>query len=533
MKQGSRTTIYARKRTVISMALFAWGMATLAVCLLWSYRQQQIEQQTRRLLASTAEHAALRIEDFLEARIYSVDSLARVYARQGPADEATFSHSAAIIHQNLDGFLAINWIDPESSEIKWVYPREPNRKALGKRIDRHASAYPFFKAAIETREIQISEPLELFQGGRGFVGYFPIFRGGECIGVLNAVFRAAPMITASLRRELLDDVYVRVRDPQGLVWQSEGFPEEVSITSSPIKVWGRDWWLELAPRPQFEAVTSYSNRGELAVGLLCAFLLALLFYLFGEQQRQRIVQVQLWRENEKRLAAASKAKAVGLLARGLTHDFNNLLNVIMLNAELIEDEPDLDPEILESADAILLTAQRAKQLTNQLMAFSKPDSEEPMAGSEVAEFMGRWKGFFEGLIPADVSFTLAPVDISGQLPLPDSTMARVITNLLVNAIDALPEERERREISLSWSRATLESGQSGAALSIKDRGHGMSDEVRARIFEPYFTTKPEGEGTGLGLPTIFGIVQGARGEILVESEVGEGTTFTIVLPVLA
>ena len=112
-------------------------------------------------------------------------------------------------------------------------------------------------------------------------------------------------------------------------------------------------------------------------------------------------------------------------------------------------------------------------------------------------------------------------------------MARVITNLLVNAIDALPEERERREISLSWSRATLESGQSGAALSIKDRGHGMSDEVRARIFEPYFTTKPEGEGTGLGLPTIFGIVQGARGEILVESEVGEGTTFTIVLPVLA
>ena len=516
------------------MAVLAWGMATLTVILLWSYQQRQVDAQTQQLLEATAKHAALRIEDFLDARIYSVDSLARAFGKGRPIEESTFERSATIVHQNFDGILAINWIDSESTQIVWVYPFEPNKEALGKRIDRHAVAYPFFKAALETGEVQLSKPLELFQGGRGFVGYFPVMRDGECVGVLNAVFRAAPMIEASLRQELLDDVYVRVQDNEGLVWESEGFPSTSSSVSSRIQVWERDWRIDIVPKPQFAMVTSYPNRTGLVIGLLCAFLLALLFYLFGEQQRQRIVQIQLWRENETRLAAASKAKAVGLLARGLTHDFNNLLNVILLNAEMIEEEPDLDPEVLENVDAILSAAQRARQLTRQLMAFSKPDAEVlPDEGLEPAVFMERWGGFFKGLFPPRVSFLAEPVRVEGRLPLADSSLARVLTNLLVNAIDALPEEGDAA-VSISWSVTKLDGGQRDAiAVSVKDTGVGMSEEVRARIFEPYFTTKPEGEGTGLGLPTVFGIVQGVKGEVLVESSPGKGTTFTVVLPRLA
>jgi signal transduction histidine kinase len=132
-----------------------------------------------------------------------------------------------------------------------------------------------------------------------------------------------------------------------------------------------------------------------------------------------------------------------------------------------------------------------------------------------------------------VSFLAEPVRVEGRLPLADSSLARVLTNLLVNAIDALPEEGDAA-VSISWSVTKLDGGQRDAiAVSVKDTGMGMSEEVRARIFEPYFTTKPEGEGTGLGLPTVFGIVQGVKGEVLVESSPGKGTTFTVVLPRLA
>lgn len=100
-------------------------------------------------------------------------------------------------------------------------------------------------------------------------------------------------------------------------------------------------------------VIFYPNRTGLVIGLLCAFLLALLFYLFGEQQRQCIVQIQLWRENEMCFVVVSKVKVVGLFVCGLTHDFNNLFNVILFNVEMIEEEFDFDFEVFENVDVIL------------------------------------------------------------------------------------------------------------------------------------------------------------------------------------
>jgi CheY-like chemotaxis protein len=228
-------------------------------------------------------------------------------------------------------------------------------------------------------------------------------------------------------------------------------------------------------------------------------------------------------------------QAVGLLAGGVAHDFNNLLTVIAGRAHLVHARlaPD-DPRRLD-ADAIMQTAEQATRLTRQLLAFSRKQPYEPVA-LDLNTLAADAEHVLRRLLPNDVEFTLGLDSSLGRVTADPGQMEQVLLNLVVNARDAMPQGG-RLTINTcnidveptTASSAALPSGRY-VMIAVGDTGIGMDAATQARIFEPFFTTKAPGQGTGLGLSTVYGIVERHGGHLIVESALGVGTTFRIYLP---
>ncbi len=239
---------------------------------------------------------------------------------------------------------------------------------------------------------------------------------------------------------------------------------------------------------------------------------------------------------EEQYRQAQKMEAVGLLAGGIAHDFNNLLTAINGFAELMQFQLTPDDSLYELAGKILGSGRRAASLTRQLLAFSRKQLIEPKVlniNSVVAEIEKMLKRIIGEHIQMET--ILAPDLWSAKVD--PAQFEQVVVNLAVNARDAMPEGGrltiETANVVLDEEfvaeHLEMEPGEF-VLLSVSDTGMGMSNEVKAHLFEPFFTTKRLGEGTGLGLATVHGIVKQSGGHIWVESEEGRGTIFTIYLP---
>lgn len=242
------------------------------------------------------------------------------------------------------------------------------------------------------------------------------------------------------------------------------------------------------------------------------------------------------RDSEEELRHAQKMEAVGLLAGGIAHDFNNLLTAVIGYSALIAECLDPSEEIKSHAEQITGAGLRAADLTKQLLAFSRKQILEPEV-LNLNDSVTSMRDMMERLIG---EHTLFEFDLSPDLvPLraDPSQIEQVLLNLVVNARDAMPEGGVI-EITTEMAECPSAAGlaKDGDAprhcvkLSVRDTGCGMDEQTQEKIFEPFFTTKPTGKGTGLGLSTVFGIVKQSGGEIMLNSSVGNGSTFTIYLP---
>jgi PAS domain S-box-containing protein len=232
---------------------------------------------------------------------------------------------------------------------------------------------------------------------------------------------------------------------------------------------------------------------------------------------------------EEKLRQAQKMEAVGRLAGGIAHDFNNILTAVDGYSELALRRLPRDAEVVADIDEIRRAAARATGLTRQLLAFSRQQVHDP-APVEVAEVVADMEPMLRPLIGEDVTFAarLEP----GYVLADRSQLEQVLLNLAVNARDAMPAGGELVVESRCVQVADggeLEPG-SYVLLAVSDSGLGMDENVLPRIFDPFFTTKGRGEGTGLGLATVYGIVEQSGGHVLVDSEPGRGTTFAVYLP---
>jgi PAS domain S-box-containing protein len=239
---------------------------------------------------------------------------------------------------------------------------------------------------------------------------------------------------------------------------------------------------------------------------------------------------------EEQLLQAQKMEAVGRLAGGIAHDFNNILTAIKSYSELLIEDMATEKGRVEDVQEIREAADRAANLTRQLLAFSRQQMLRPRV-LDLNSTVRDLKSMLDRLIGANIELKTKLSPDIGMITADPGQIEQVLVNLVVNASDAMTDggriDMETANVDLDDEYARTHVATPAGPyvmLSVSDTGHGMSRETQARLFEPFFTTKEKGKGTGLGLSTVYGIVKQSGGSIWVYSEPDRGTTFKIYLP---
>jgi PAS domain S-box-containing protein len=357
----------------------------------------------------------------------------------------------------------------------------------------------------------------------------------EANETLRAFVESSPAAVVALDREGRVTLWSRAAHelfgwPVGEVW---GRPNPLfSFDEQPLLA--RSFGLGADDRPLLngEQCVATKEGGDVEVSLSAAPLLD----DYGKAVGSIGIFIDLSenRQLEDRLRQAQKMESLGHLAGGVAHDFNNLLTVISGFTSLVLDEMPRDGELREDLLAVHEAAEKASSLTRQLLAFGRRQvlQPEPVDLNELVEGMGK---MLRRLIREDIVLEFKQHRGLGLVMADPGQLEQVVVNLVVNARDAMPK----------GGRLILETGKGptggGAppslatdvptvALRVIDTGDGMDEETMSHIFEPFFTTKERGQGTGLGLATVYGIVSQSGGAIEVNSERGKGTTFTVCFP---
>jgi PAS domain S-box-containing protein len=239
---------------------------------------------------------------------------------------------------------------------------------------------------------------------------------------------------------------------------------------------------------------------------------------------------------EAQLSQSQKMETVGRLAGGIAHEFNNILTAIIGQSELLLGDLPAGSPLAKNATEITKAADRAATLTRQLLAYGRKQFLQPET-LDLNRVITGMEGVFHHLMGGDVDTQFVPASGLQAVKADAGQIEQVIMNMVINARDAMPDGGK---LTLETSNVLLDGESVGrypelkpgdyVMLAITDTGTGMSAEVKARLFEPFFSTKGVGQGTGLGLSTCYGIIKQSGGHISVYSEPARGTTFKIYLP---
>jgi signal transduction histidine kinase/ActR/RegA family two-component response regulator len=253
-----------------------------------------------------------------------------------------------------------------------------------------------------------------------------------------------------------------------------------------------------------------------------------------ELVRQRTAEIT---KRDDIIRRTQKIEALGTLAGGIAHDFNNVLSTIMVNAELtLLEAGDREPE-RKQLSLLLQAARRGQELVKQIITFSRQREQDrkPLRLSPVVKDALK---FLRSSLPSSIEIREDVEESSDSIMGDASQVSQILMNLCVNAAHAMRERGGILKVELkavdigpemSAKRPELQPGPH-VSLIVSDTGSGMSADVADRVFDPFFTTKPPGEGTGLGLSVVYGIVKSYGGGISVDSEPGQGSTFSVFLP---
>ena len=243
------------------------------------------------------------------------------------------------------------------------------------------------------------------------------------------------------------------------------------------------------------------------------------------------------KEMENRLRQAQRMESIGNMAGGIAHDFNNILFPIVGTAEMLLDDLAKHTPEWENAMEIYKAGKRGSALVKQILSFSHQTKHKKFP-IRIQQVVKEVLQLARKTIPVDIGMMETIQQNCGMVVADPTQIHQVIMNLVTNAFHAMEKNGGTISVSLTEVRSTpdgvdMDASASCIAITIGDTGHGIAPDILDKIFEPYFTTKPQGKGTGLGLAMVYGIVREHGGDVTVKSEVGKGTTFSVYLPVLA
>jgi PAS domain S-box-containing protein len=347
------------------------------------------------------------------------------------------------------------------------------------------------------------------------------------------IFRQSPIGCAILSME---GVFLNVNDN---LLRMLALPAEKVIGRTAVEL---GFWNSSAEREEFSrrlraegSIQNLEMKFKDAAGFEHVGLYFATIVLIGE--KECIFGMQLDQTEERELEAkflqAQKMEALGRLAGGVAHDFNNLLGVIGGYAELLESKLEKNETFVRYCNKIIDTTQRASGLTRQLLTFSRKEIVRPMP-LQTGPALQELTAILPRLIGEDIELSV-DLRAHGTVVLDKTHFEQIIFNIVINSRDAMPaggqifietEDVLRPMLTPSGSVAI---GQY-VAIRIRDTGVGMDEETRLHAFEPFYTTKELGRGTGLGLATVYGIIQQSHGEIAIESSPRKGTQVNILLP---
>ena len=434
----------------------------------------------------TPRHFIKQIQDVTERRKaeHSLLELNRRYARHESA-LSTLSRSYALASADLGKVLrefveVVAWaLDVESVGI-WTYAR--SRSAL------------VCLELFERTSGQHSKGQELDQ--KGHESYFAALEASEVIAVTSAD-------SDSRTANLLGSYLI----PTGVG----------ALLNAPIRA--RDGKIGVLCCEHLRESRTWTSD-EQTFAIAAANLLSLLFAQLEEQKL------------EDQLRHTQKLEALGTLAGGIAHDFNNILGAILSFTELTRMDHPKDAELQENLGEVLKACNRATGLVRQILAFSR--RQDPVrVPTQLTPVVREALKLIRSTVPTSIGIE---TQIEEDLPpvLADANQIhQVLINLCANAEHAMRGQSGLLKVSVKRRSPAIAGTESMVQITVSDTGHGMSDAIIHRIFDPFFTTKGPGEGTGLGLAVVHGIIEEHRGTIAVESKVGIGSTFGIALPVSA
>jgi len=288
--------------------------------------------------------------------------------------------------------------------------------------------------------------------------------------------------------------------------------------------------------PDFEVERDFPTVGHRTLVLAGCRIhhLSMILLAVDDITERRLAQSAL-RRSEEHLRQSQKMEAVGRLAGGIAHDFNNLLTAIIGYSDLLQDTLAGNQPAVQQVLEIKSAGERAASLTQQLLSFSRRQVLQPKV-LDLNAIVGDFERMLRRLVGERIKVAAACAPGLWQVRADPGEIGRAIMNLSLNARDAMPDGGA---LTIETANATLsEADASGqdlapgryAVLAVRDTGVGMDAEMQAHLFEPFYTTKETGKGTGLGLATVLGIVEQSGGAIRCQSELGRGTTFQIFLP---
>ncbi|MHA1657505.1 MAG: response regulator [Promethearchaeota archaeon] len=278
----------------------------------------------------------------------------------------------------------------------------------------------------------------------------------------------------------------------------------------------------------------------ISVGIITLLSVAMAIMLrFQVNRRTHELQIsqEEFKQSEERLRQSQKMEAIGLLAGGIAHDFNNLLTVINGYTKMILDTNNINEEISEDLQEIFSAGKRASSLTNKLLTFSRKSIIQSMP-IDINNIINDLEMMIHHLLSEDITFVTDLTEDRCVVLADNISIEQIILNLTLNARDALHKNGKisiKTQVKILSEKDKIEFPnipQFGkyVQILIEDNGIGMDEETLTHIFEPFFTTKDIGKGSGLGLSTVYGIVEQLDGFINVVSQIDKGTTFTIYLP---
>ena len=518
---------------------------TTAICVLILW-QRLVTQQSDEMQTVTRAQALVvknKLESELNSRILPLELLRERWQVRGYQNDADFQSDAALVVNLYPVYQAIEWVDP-TFHVRWAMPQQQTEAGIDGVADENRRIT--LLAAKDSGRVMITHEVDWGPDRRGLFVCVPAYTGENLAGFVLGAFLYQNLFN-SILQGVSQNYGIALYDGGQEIYNRAKSAPSAQAQEEDIDFQQLTWRAKVWPNPEILAFTrSPLPQVTFVGGLLMAGLLAFVVYM-AETAALQARQVKIGNEKLKReiagreqteeaLRHAQKMEAVGRLAGGVAHDFNNLLMVIGGQASLLlSGFGPLNPA-RQGLREIVKASDRASKLTRQLLAFSRKQVLQP----KVLDLNNLVTHLAEWLPPAlgeDIRLHLDLEPTLGRVKADASQIEQVIMNLVFNARDAMPHGGElailtaNTHLDESWAHGDSEVKPGPhVMLTVRDTGLGMDSETQLHIFEPFFSTKDRGKGTGLGLATVYGTVRQSGGCITVSSQLGEGTTVQIYFP---